>query len=339
MDATAMTTQATVHWLPGRMVVKLTVGLLGTAVALLLLAAPLAPAQQARRIPRVGVLAGQSPEGSPPILALRQGLSELGYVEGETIALEWRWAQGKNEGFAGLAAELVRLKVDIIVAGTDPAVQAAQRATRTIPIVMAFATDPVSLGFVTNLARPGGNITGLSFQTSPEIAGKRLQLLREVAPTVARISILGDRSEPDTPNGLREMEAAARGLNLHLQPVELRSGGELDRAFAAIVREHTGGVVILRGTVLFAYRARIAQLAAKHRFPTMAWQRAMTEAGGLMSYGASLPDLARRAAYFVDKILKGAKPADLPVEQPTKFELVINMKTAKALGLAIPPSL
>ncbi len=318
---------------------KFTVTLLANAVALLLLAAPLAEAQQTRRIPRVGVLGGQSPEGSPPILALRQGLSELGYVEGQTIALEWRWAQGKNEGFAGLAAELVQLKVDIIVAGTDPAVQAAQRATRTIPIVMAFATDPVSLGFVTSLARPGGNITGLSFQSSPEIAGKRLQLLREIAPTVARVSILGDPREPDTQDGLREMEAVARGLSVQLQPVEVRSGGELDRAFAAIVREHAGGIVILRGTVLFAYRARIAQLAAKHRLPTMAWQRGLTEAGGLMSYGASLSDLARRAAYFVDKILKGAKPADLPVEQPTKFELVINMKTAKALGLTIPQSM
>jgi len=317
---------------------KITVTLLANAVALLLLAAPLAEAQQTRRIPRVGVLGGQSPEGSPPILALRQGLSELGYVEGETIALEWRWAQGKNEGFAGLAAELVRLKVDIIVAGTDPAVQAAQRATRTIPIVMAFATDPVSLGFVTSLARPGGNITGLSFQSSAEIAGKRLQLLREIVPTVARVSILGDPREPDTQDGLREMEAASRGLSLRLQPVEVRSGGELDRAFAAIAREHAGGIVILRGTVLFAYRARIAQLAAKHRLPTMAWQRALTEAGGLMSYGANLSDLARRAATYVDKILKGTKPADLPVEQPTKFELVINLKTAKALGLTIPQS-
>ena len=323
----------------GRTAVRLPVRLLGTAVACLLLAAPLAEAQQTTRIPRVGVLGGQSPEGSPPILALRQGLSELGYVEGQTIALEWRWAQGRNEGFDGLAAELVRLKVDVIVAGTDPAVQAAQRATRTIPIVMAFATDPVSLGFITNLARPGGNITGLSFQSSPEIAGKRLQLLREVAPSAKRISILGDSREPDTQHGLREMEAAAQGLHLQLQPVELRSGGELDRAFAAIVRDHAGGIVILRGTVLFAYRARIAQLAAKHRLPAMAWQRAMTEAGGLMSYGASLPDLARRAAYFVDKILKGAKPGDLPVEQPTKYELVINLKTAKALGVTIPPSL
>src|SRR5262245_30946624 len=199
--------------------------LLANAVALLLLAAPLAGGQQTRRVPRVGVLGGQSPEDSPPILALRQGLSELGYVEGQTIALEWRWAQGKNEGFAALAAELVQLKVDIIVAGTDPAVQAAQQATRTIPIVMAFATDPVARGFVTNLARPGGNITGLSFQSSPEIASKRLQLLREIAPTVARIAVFGDPSEPDTQDDLREMEPAARGLMVELQPVEVRSGG------------------------------------------------------------------------------------------------------------------
>ena len=196
-------------WLPGRMVLKLTVTLLANAVALLLLVAPLAEAQQAR-IPRVGVLGGQSPKGSPPILALRQGLSELGYVEGQNISIEWRWAQGKNEGFASLAAELVQLKVDIIVAGTDPGVQAAQRATRAIPIVMAFATDPVALGFVTNLARPGGNITGLSLQASPEIAGKRLQLLREIAPSATRISILGDPGEPDTPSGLKEPGEACR---------------------------------------------------------------------------------------------------------------------------------
>src|SRR5215510_6297457 len=200
-----------------------------------LLAAPLAAeAQQARKIPRVGVLGGQSPEGSPPILALRQGLSELRYVEGRNISIEWRWAQGKNEGFAGLAAELVQLKVDIIVAGTDPAVQAAQRATKTIPIVMAFATDPVALGFVTNLARPGGNITGLSFQSSPEIAGKRLQLLREVAPTVTRIGILGDPGKPDTQVGLKEMETAARGLSVQLQPLKVRSDADLDHALAAV---------------------------------------------------------------------------------------------------------
>ena len=308
-------------------------------VGLALLAAPLvADAQQTKKIPRVGVLGGQSPEVSPPILALRQGLSELGYVEGQNIVIEWRWARGKSERHPELAAELVQLKVDVIVAATDPAVRAAQRATRTIPIVMGFPSDPVTLGFVASLARPGGNITGLSAQSS-EIAGKRLQLLREVAPTVARIAILVEPSQPGNQELLRETKAAARSLSVQLQPVEVRNGGELDRAFAAVVREHAGGIIILPSTVLFASRARIAQLAAKHRLPTMAWQPGMTEAGCLMSYGASPTDAARRAAYFVDRILKGAKPADLPVEQPTKFELVINLKTAKALGLTIPPAL
>jgi putative ABC transport system substrate-binding protein len=295
-------------------------------------------AQQTRKVPRVGVLGGQSPEISPPILALRQGLSELGYVEGQNIAIEWRWAQGKNERFPDLAAELVKLKVDIIVAATTPGAQAAQRATRTIPIVMGFVSDPVALGLVANLARPGGNITGLGVPT-PEIAGKRLQLLREVAPTVARIAVLSDPSQPGISADLRGTEAAARVLGVQLQVWEARSVGELDRAFTAIAQARAAGIIILPSTMLFAYRAHIAQIAVKHRLPTSAWAREFTEAGSLMSYGASNPDVARRAAYFVDKILKGAKPADLPVEQPTKFELVINMKTAKALGLTIPPSL
>ena len=301
-----------------------------------LLAAPLATeAQQARKVPRVGVLAGQSAEISPPILTLREGLRELGYVEGQNIAIEWRWAHGKDERFPDLAAELVSLKVDIIVAPTTASAQAAQRATKTIPIVMGFVTDPVALGVVANLARPGGNITGLGVPT-PEIAGKRLQLLREVAPTVARIAVLSD---PSQPADLRGTEAAAQALGVQLQVWKVRSGGELDRAFAAIARERAAGIIILGSTTLFAYRARIAQLAVTHRLPTMSSLREITEAGCLMSYGASLPDLARRAAYFVDKILKGAKPGDLPIEQPTKFDLVINLKTAKALGLTIPPSL
>jgi putative ABC transport system substrate-binding protein len=306
------------------------------ALALALFTAPFAAeAQQTRKVPRIGVLGGQSPENSPPILALRQGLSELGYVEGQPIAIEWRWAQGKNERYSELAAELVKLKVDIIVAPTSAGALAAQRATRTIPIVMGFVSDPVGLGLVASLARPGGNITGLAVPT-PEIAGKRLQLLREVAPTGARIAVLSD---PSSAADLRGTEAAARALGVQLQVLEVRSGGELDRAFTAIVRERAAGIIILPSTTTFAYRAPIAQLAAKHRLPTSAWARELTEAGCLMSYGASQPDVARRAAYFVDKILKGAKPADLPVEQPTKFELVINMKTAKALGLTIPPSL
>jgi putative tryptophan/tyrosine transport system substrate-binding protein len=300
-----------------------------------LLTTPLATeAQQARKVPRVGVLGGQSPETSPPILALREGLRELGYVEGQNIAIEWRWAQGKDERYPDLVAELVKLRVDIIVAPTTAGAQAAQKATKTIPIVMGFVTDPVALGLVANLARPGGNITGLGVPT-PEIAGKRLQLLREVAPTVARVAVLSD---PSQPADLRGTEAAAQALGVHLQVWKVRSGGELDRAFTTIARERAVGIIILGSTTLFAHRARIAQLAVKHRLPTSAWARELTEAGCLMSYGANSTDVARRAAYFVDKILKGAKPGDLPVEQPTKFDLVINLKTAKALGLTIPPS-
>ena len=306
------------------------------AVTDALLAAPAAAeAQQTRKVPRVGVLGGQSLETSPPILALRERLSELGYVEGGNIAIEWRWAQGKDERYSDLAAELVKLKVDIIVAATTTGAQAAQRATRTIPIVMGFVSDPVALGLVANLARPGGNITGLGVPT-PEIAGKRLQLLREVAPTVARIAVLSD---PSQPADLRGTEAAAQALGVQLQVWKVGSDGELDRAFTAIARARAAGIIILGSTTLFANRARIAQLAIRHRLPTSAWTRELTEAGCLMSYGANLPDVARRAAYFVDKILKGAKPGDLPVEQPTKFDLVVNLKTAKALGLTIPPSL
>jgi putative tryptophan/tyrosine transport system substrate-binding protein len=309
------------------------------ALALALFAAPFAvEAQQTRKVPRVGVLGGQSPELSPPILALRQGLSELGYVEGQNIAIEWRWAHGKNERYPELAAELVKLKVDIIVAATTDGALAAQRATRAIPIVMGFVSDPVAHGLIANLGLPGGNITGLAVPT-PEIAGKRLQLLREVAPTVARIAVLSAPRQRGISADLRGTEAAARALGVQLQVWEARSGDELDRTFTAIARERAAGVIILPGTTNFGSRARIAQLAAKHRLPTSAWARELAEAGCLMSYGASQPDVARRAAYFVDKILKGARPAELPVEQPTKFELVINMKTAKALGLTIPPSL
>jgi putative ABC transport system substrate-binding protein len=311
------------------------------AGALGFLTAPFAAeAQQTRKIPRVGVLGGQSPTDSPapPILALRQGLRELGYVEGQNIAIEWRWAHGKLERFPDLAAELVKLEVDIIVAATVPGVQAAQKATRTIPIVMGFVSDPVAFGLVASLARPGGNTTGLGVPT-PEISGKRLQLLREVAPTVGRVAVLSDPSQPGILVDLKGTEVAARALSVQLQVAEARSTGELDRAFAAIARERVAGIVVLPSTVLYASRVRIAQLAAKHRLPTSGWAREFPEAGCLMSYGANQPDVARRAAYFVDKILKGAKPADLPVEQPTKFELVINLKTAKALGLTIPQSL
>jgi putative ABC transport system substrate-binding protein len=278
-----------------------------------MLAAPLAvEAQQTKQIPRVGVLGGQSVGGSPPILALRQGLRELGYIEGQTIALEWRWARRKREALVDLAAELVKLKVDVLVAGPTEAVKAAQTATKTIPIVMAFVSDPVASGFVANIARPGGNITGLSLQ-SPETSGKRVQLLREVAPTVARIAILSDPGHPGISTDVRETEAAARTVGVSAQVIEVRRSGDLEQAFARIAEQRASGVIVLQSTVLFASRARIADLAMKHHLPTVTW----VDAGCLMSYGPNLPDLARRAAYFVDKILKGAKPADLPVEQPT----------------------
>jgi len=304
-----------------------------------IVAAPLAVEAQPSKIPRVGVLGGQSPAiiSSPPVFALRQGLSELGYVEGQNIAFEWRWAGGKLERFPGLATELVNLKVDIIVAATPPGVEAAQRATRTIPIVMAFVSDPVALGFVASLARPGGNTTGLGVP-SAEIVGKRLQLLREAVPTVAGIAVLSDPSQLGSSAEVRAAETAAEALGMPLQILEARSADELERAFSAVRRKRTAGVVLLQGTTLFAHRAYIAQLAAKYRLPTSVWTRDGAEAGCLMSYGANNADAARRAAAYVDKILKGAKPGDLPVEQPTKFELVINLKTAKALGLTIPPS-
>jgi putative tryptophan/tyrosine transport system substrate-binding protein len=203
---------------------------------------------------------------------------------------------------------------------------------------MGFVSDPVASGLVANLARPGGNTTGLGVPTS-EIAGKRLQLLREFAPTVGRVAVLSDPSQPGISVDLKGTEVAARALGVQLQVAEARSSGELDRAFAAIARERVAGIVVLPSTVLYASRARIAQLPVKHRLPTSGWARELTEAGCLMSYGASLPDVARRVAYFVDRILKGAKPANLPIEQPTKFELVINLKTAKALGLTIPHSI
>jgi putative ABC transport system substrate-binding protein len=232
----------------------------------------------------------------------------------------------------------VRLKVDVILAQSNPAIAAAQKATTSIPIVMVLASEPVALGFVASLARPGGNITGLSIQT-PDTAGKRLQILKEAVPNLSRVAALWD---PDFVGGrelFRHAEAAAPGLGLQLQLVAAQGPGELDGAFAAMRRERAGAVFLVGSPMLFAHRIRIAEIAVKHRLPTMCAVREYAEAGCLIGYGASLIDQYGRAAYFVDRILKGAKPANLPVEQPTKFELVINLKTAKALGLTIPPSL
>ena len=271
------------------------------------------------------------------MVPFRQAISELGDVEGQNIAFEIRSADGRPERLPGLAAELVRLKVDVLVASSNVAVAAAQKATTSIPIVMTNTSDPVALGFVASLARPGGNITGLTIQ-APDVAGKTLQLLREAVPGLARSAVLWDTSFPGR-QALSELEAAARALEIHLQLVEVGSPGEIEGAFDAVARDRTRAVFIAGSPMQFGERARIAELAVKRRLATMCVLREYVEAGCLIGYGASLVDGFRRAAYFVDRILKGAKPADLPVEQPTKFELVINLKTAKALGLTIPQSL
>ena len=309
------------------------------ALTLVLCLSPLAAAQQVGKVPRVGVLGVLSPEGLAPYAsAFREGLRELGYVEGQNVAIEWRYAHGKAERFPDLAAELVRLGVDVIWAPNDPAIAAAQGATRTIPIVMMLARDPVAMGFVASLARPGGNITGLSTQ-AVELVGKRLQLLGKVVPKLSRLAVLFDPTEPGPPHEVREIEVAARVLGVQVQLVEARSPDELDSAFTAMAREGAGAVSIVGSTMPFVHRARIAELAARSRLPTMCALREYVEAGCLMSYNPSLIDLARRSGYYVGRILKGTKPADLPVEQPTKFELIVNARTAKALGLTIPPSL
>ena len=303
-----------------------------------LLGRPLAAeAQQAGKTPRVGYL-GTRTLADFAVEAFRQALHELGWVEGQNIVVEWRFAEGKLERLPELAAELVRLKPDVIVAQATPGATAAKNATQTIPIVMVPVTDPVALGLVTSLARPGGNITGVS-ANSVEIVGKQLALLKETLPKVRRVAILLNPANPTTRDVLKEANAAARSLGVQLQPVEARDADQLDAAFAAMVRERAEGVLVMQDTAFVLYRQRFADLAAKSRLPAAYGWKEHVEAGGLMSYGASLRDLFRRGATFVDRILKGAKPGDLPVEQPTKFELIINLKTAKALGLTIPRSL
>ena len=305
-----------------------------------LLAAPLAAhAQAPAKVPRIGFLSARQRTDNPHLLeAFRQGLRELGYVEGQTIAIEYRFAEGRPERLPALAAELVRLKVDIIVTAASPTPEAAKQATSTIPLVFAVAGDPVADGLVASLARPGGNITGLAAM-NPEVVGKQLELLKEVAPKVSRVAVLQNPSNRGHPVVLRQAEGAARTLGVQLQIVKASSPGEIEAAFAAMHSHRAGGVIVLRDGLFLAQRTQIAAIAAKSRLPAVYGIREEAEAGGLMTYGASTPDMFRRAAAYVDKILKGAKPADLPVEQPTKFELVINLKTAKALGLTIPPSL
>jgi putative ABC transport system substrate-binding protein len=269
---------------------------------------------------------------------LRQRLRELGYLEGQNITFESRFGEGKPDRLPGLAAELVALKVDVIVTSGTPASLAAKQATRTIPIVMAQLADPVGAGLVASLGRPGGNVTGLTTQDA-DLSGKRLEMLLEVVPKVSRFAVLIDETSPGSMLIARGTQVAAQSLGVQLQSLGVRGPGELDRAFSAMKEARAGALIVESSSLLFTSRTRLADLALKNRLPTVFAQREYAEAGGLMAYSADFSDLFRRTATFVDKILKGAKPADLPVEQPTKFDFVINLKTAKALGLTIPPSL
>ena len=308
--------------------------------ALGLLAAPRGvEAQQAGKVFRIGVLSPGPATGAGFPTRLRESLRELGYVEGLNLAIEWRDAGGKTERFDDLAAELVRLKVDVIVALVPGATLAAKRATASIPIVMMNTPDPVQLGLVVSLGRPGGNVTGTT-TLSTDLSIKQLELLKEAVPRAMRIGVLWNPSNPWHPLALKGVEPGARSLGVQLQTLKVRDPEEFENAFAAMTRERAGAVLVLADPMMFFQRTRLVDLAAKRRLPVMyGGTRAFVEVGGLMSYWANEADLYRRVGSYVDRILKGANPADLPVEQPTRFELVINLKTAKALGLTIPQSL
>jgi putative ABC transport system substrate-binding protein len=314
---------------------------IGTLAGGLLVAPFAAEAQQAAKIARIGYL-GNSPTAFPHLReAFLQGLHDLGYVEGRNVVIEYRYAEGKLERLPALAAELVALKVDVIfVGGGTLTALAAKQATRTLPIVFADAADPVTSGLVTSLARPGGNVTGL-YALAAELVGKRLELLKQAVPEVSRVAVLwhpGAVPEHTEKDMLKGAEVAARALGVRLQFVEARGPADFDRAFSDMTRARAGALTMLPSTMFVNERRRLVDLAAKNRLPTVLAARVWVDDGGLMSYGPSIADLFRRAATYVDRILKGARPGDLPVEQPTKFELVINLKTAKALGLTIPQS-
>jgi ABC-type uncharacterized transport system substrate-binding protein len=306
-------------------------------IAFLLALSVPADAQQAGRVPRIGILAPGS--SAFPTSAyhdsFRQGLRELGYIEGKNIFIEIRYAEGKQDRLSYIATELVKLKVDVIVTGTRPGVLAAKNATSAIPIVFAAVGDPVRAGLVSSLARPGGNITGLSI-IETDLFGKRLELLKETFPKITRVADFRDATSQGT--GSAERQAAARALGLQLQSLEVRSAKDFDGAFEAVLKERAQALTTAASPIISANQQRIVAFAAKNRLPALYPYSEFIEAGGLMFYGVSFSDLFRRAATYVDKILKGAKPADLPVEQPTKFEFVINLITAKQIGLTIPPN-
>jgi putative tryptophan/tyrosine transport system substrate-binding protein len=303
----------------------------------LLTAVPVAEAQQPAKVPRIGWLTGGgvSAEASE---AFRQGLRELGYVEGKNIVIEWRAAEGKRDRVSALADELVRLKVDVIVTGGATDTRAAKAATVTIPIVMTNDGDPVGSGFVASLARPGGNITGLS-TLSPEISGKRLELLKEIVPKLSRVAVFGTSTSASNVRELKEVELAAGALGVKLQYLDVLASKDFETAFLAAAKQRSDAALMnVSGGIMGFQRKNVLELAVKNRLPVTYHRREYVEAGGLMSYGVNVLDLDRRAATYVDKILKGAKPADIPVEQPTKFEFIINLKAAKQIGLTIPPN-
>ena len=306
--------------------------------ALLLTTAPIAGAQQAKKAPRVGVLLALPHAAiSDRIEAFREGLRELGYIEEKTVVVEYRYADGKFDRLPDLATELARLKVNVIVTGGPTATRPAKKATSTIPIVMAQDTDPVGNGFVASLARPGGNITGLS-NYHPDLSGKQLELLKEVVPGLARVAVLENSKEPGNAQALKETKLAGAALNLKLQFLDVLDLQDIETAFHAATKQRADALLVLSSPIATSRRAQVAQLAIKNRVPTMYQVSESVEAGGLLTYGVSTADLWRRSANYVDKILKGAKPADLPVEQPTKFEFIINLKAAKQIGLTIPPN-
>jgi putative ABC transport system substrate-binding protein len=314
--------------------------LITSVVAVLFFVAPLAAgAQPAGKVYRIGFLGNSTAALEANLVGpFREGLRELGYVEGQNIVIEYRWAEGKYERFPALIAELLTERVEVIVTAGTPASLAVKKATTSVPLVMVAVGDPVDTGLVASLARPGGNITGLT-STAEELEGKRLELLREVIPTLSHIAVLWNPENPTLLAALKEMRAAAQVLGIKLQVLEVRTSGELEETFKATVTKRPGALHVMGDRLFLHNRQRIMAFAAQQRLPVVPVHAEFVEAGALFSFGPSYPGMHRRAAYFVDSILKGAKPADLPVERPTKFELVVNLKAAKALGLKIPPSL
>jgi putative tryptophan/tyrosine transport system substrate-binding protein len=311
-----------------------------TVIVGLFAAPPHADAQASGKLYRIGFISTATPKETQHLVkALDDGLRELGYIDGRNIAFERRFAEGKQERLPALVAELVRLDVDVIVTGSNPVITAVKQATVSIPVIMAVSRDPVGAGFIASLARPGGNITGLSNDPGPDILGKNMELLKEAVPRISRVAYLWNPVPPGADTYRKAAESAVRKLGVAWHSVEVRQPNEFEGAFAAMVRDRMDAVLVAQDPLFLSARSRVVLLASRHRLPTMYGNREYAEVGGLMSYGPNIADQFRRVSAFVDKILKGAKPADLPVEQPTKFELVINLKTAKALGLTIPPSL